>query len=164
MPTSLQFFRPYTLRFMDILSDQLLVRRAIPVKAIVTPLWKEEAQQQLQAQINQFDGQLQQLELQVQQMMSELQRQMIGQPSDVLNAQIQDLQAQGNARKSELLEQKNQILQQLNQVQMLEMEQEVEQGQIDNFFHIQKGDHLIRKMQVEVVIRDGVVEDIRGEL
>jgi DNA primase large subunit len=89
---------------------------------------------------------------------------MIGQPSDVLNAQIQDLQAQGNARKSELLEQKNQILQQLNQVQMLEMEQEVEQGQIDNFFHIKKGDHLIRKMQVEVVIRDGVIEDIRGEL
>jgi Skp family chaperone for outer membrane proteins len=149
---------------MDILSDQLLVRRAIPVKAIVTPLWKEEAQQQLQAQINQFDGQLQQLELQVQQMMSELQRQMIGQPSDVLNAQMQDLQAQANARKSELLEQKNQILQQLNQVQLVEMEQEVEQGQIDNFFHLKKGDHLIRKMQVEVVIRDGVVEDIRGEL
>jgi regulator of protease activity HflC (stomatin/prohibitin superfamily) len=135
---------------MEILSDKLLVRRAIPVKAIVTPLWKEEAQQQLQAQINQFDGQLQQ--------------QMIGQPSDAMNAQIQDLQAQANARKSELLEQKNQILQQLNQVQLLEMEQEVEQGQIDNFFHLQKGDHLIRKMQVEVVLRDGVVEDIRGEL
>ncbi|MCG9892332.1 MAG: YlqD family protein [Thermosynechococcaceae cyanobacterium MS004] len=149
---------------MDILNDQLLLRRAVPVKAIVTPLWKEEAQQQLQAQINQFDTQLQQLELQVQQMMSELKRQLIGQPSDNLNAQIQDLQAQANAKKSELLEQKNQILQQLNQVQVLEFEQEVEQGQIDNFFYIKKGDHLIQRMQVEIVIRDGVVEDIRGEL
>lgn len=149
---------------MDIVSDQLLLRRAIPVKAIVTPLWKEEAQQQLQAQINQFDSQLQQLELQVQQMMTELQRQLLGQPSDALNAQIQDLQSQANARKSELLDQKNQVLQQLNQVQMLEMEQEVEQGQIDNFFYIQKGDHLIRRMQVEIVLRDGVVEDIRGEV
>jgi predicted RNase H-like nuclease (RuvC/YqgF family) len=149
---------------MDILSNQLLLRRALPVKAIVTPLWKEEAQQQLQAQINQFDTQLQQLELQVQQMMSELKRQLIGQPSDNMNAQIQDLQSQANARKSELLEQKNQILQQLNQVQVLEMGEEVEQGQIDNFFYLKKGDHLIQRMQVEIVIRDGIVEDIRGEL
>jgi predicted RNase H-like nuclease (RuvC/YqgF family) len=149
---------------MDISSNQLLLRRAIPVKAIVTPLWKEEAQQQLQAQINQFDTQLQQLELQVQQMMTELKRQLIGQPSDNMNAQIQDLQSQANARKSELLEQKNQVLQQLNQVQVLEMGQEVEQGQIDNFFYLQKGDHLIQRMQVEIVIRDGIVEDIRGEL
>lgn len=149
---------------MNILNDQLLLRRAVPVKAIVTPLWKEEAQQQLQAQINQFDSQLQQLELQVQQMMTELKRQMIGQPSDNMNAQMQDLQSQANARKSELLEQKNQILQQLNQVQVLEMNQEVEQGQIDNYFYIKKGDHLIQRMQVEIVIRDGIVEDIRGEL
>jgi predicted RNase H-like nuclease (RuvC/YqgF family) len=149
---------------MDIPSNHLLLRRALPVKAIVTPLWKEEAQQQLQAQINQFDTQLQQLELQVQQMMSELKRQLIGQPSDNMNAQIQDLQSQANARKSELLEQKNQVLQQLNQVQVLEMGQEVEQGQIDNFFYLKKGDHLIQRMQVEIVIRDGIVEDIRGEL
>jgi Skp family chaperone for outer membrane proteins len=149
---------------MDILSDQLLLSRRIPVKVIVTPLWKEEAQMQLQAQINQFDSQLQQLELQVQQMMTELQKQMLGQPSDAINAQIQDLQVQANARKSELLEQKNQVLQQLNQVQVLEMDQEVEQGQLDNFFHIKIGDHLIRKMQVEVVIRDGIVEEIRGEV
>lgn len=149
---------------MEIPSDQLLLRRPIAIKAIVTPLWKEEVQQQLQAQINQFDGQLQQLELQVQQMMTELQRQMIGQPSDAINAQIQDLQAQANARKSELLEQKNQVLQQLNQVQTVEMEQEVQQAELDNFFYLKKGDHLIRKMQVEVVIRDGVVEEIRGEL
>jgi hypothetical protein len=60
---------------MDILSDQLLLRRAIPVKAIVTPLWKEEAQLQLQGQINQLDSQLQQLELQIQQMMTELKKQ-----------------------------------------------------------------------------------------
>jgi hypothetical protein len=149
---------------MDILSDQLLLRRAIPVKAIVTPLWKEEAQLQLQGQINQLDSQLQQLELQIQQMMTELKKQLIGQPSGAVNDQIQDLQVQGNARKSELLEQKNQVLQQLNQIQVLDMEQEVEQGQIDNFFYIKKGDHLIRRMQVEVVLRDGIVEDIRGEI
>ena len=50
------------------------------------------------------------------------------------------------------------------QVQTLEMEKEVSQGQIDSFFNVAVGDHMIKKMQVEILLRDGVVEDIRGEL
>ncbi|NJK40316.1 MAG: hypothetical protein HC934_01195 [Acaryochloridaceae cyanobacterium SU_2_1] len=155
---------------MEIPADQLLLKRPITVKAVVTPLWKDEAQQQLQGQINQLDGQLQQLDLQVQQMISELKKQSVqiigveASTQDPTQAQIQDLQLQANNRKSEFLDQKNQILQQLNQVQGLEFEQEVEQGQIDSFFYIKKGDHLIRRMQVEILLRDGVVEDIRGDL
>ncbi len=154
---------------MDIPNDQLLLKRAMTVKAIVTPRWKEEAQQQLQAQINQLDGQLQQLELQIQQMTAEIRKQgiqIIGAEGSGPNteAQIQNLQAQGNAKKNELLEQKNQILQQLNQVQNLNIDDEVEQGQIENFFHIKKGDNLVQKMQVEIVIKDGIVLDIRGEV
>ncbi len=156
---------------MDVPTDQLLLRRAVTVKAVVTPRWKEEAQQQLQAQINQLDGQLQQLEMQAQQMINELKKQSIkiigaesAEPSEQVQAQIQNIQLQANNRKSELLEQKNQILQQLNQVQLLQMDQEVEQGQIDSFFTVQKGDHLVRRMQVEILLRDGVIEDIRGEV
>jgi YlqD protein len=155
---------------MDILKNQLLMRRAVAVKAVVTPRWKDEAQQQLQANLNQFDMQLQQLELQAQQMMTEIRKQgiqIIGaeglQPEGIQN-QIQELQAQVNGRKTELLEQKNQMLQQLNQVQLLQLEQEVDQGQIDNFFYVQEGDNLIQKMQVEILLRDGVVEQIRGVL
>ena len=55
-------------------------------------------------------------------------------------------------------------VQQLQQVQMLEMDQEVNQGQLDSFFNLNKGDNLIQKMQVEVLIKDGVVEDIRGAI
>jgi hypothetical protein len=156
---------------MNLSSDQLLLQRAINVKAVVTPRWKEEAQQQLQAQINQVDMQLQQLELQAQQMIAEMRKQgiqIVGaegiQPSDDVQAQIQELQLQVNNRKSELLEQKNQVLGQLNQIQLLQFEQEVDQGQINNFFYIQEGDNLIQKMQVEILLRDGVVEKIRGEL
>jgi hypothetical protein len=155
---------------MDIPKNQLLMRRAVAVKAVVTPRWKDEAQQQLQANLNQFDMQLQQLELQAQQMVTEIRKQgiqVIGaenlQPDNV-QAQIQELQIQFNSRKSELLDQKNQMLQQLNQVQLLQLEQEVEQGQIDNFFYMQEGDNLIQKMQVEILLRDGVVEQIRGML
>jgi hypothetical protein len=156
---------------MDIPTNQLLMRRAVAVKAVVTPRWKDEAQQQLQANLNQFDMQLQQLELQAQQMVTEIRKQgiqIVGaeglQSTDSVQAQIQELQMQVNTQKTQLLEQKNQMLQQLNQIQLLQLEQEVEQGQIDNFFYVQEGDNLIQKMQVEILLRDGVVEQIRGIL
>jgi hypothetical protein len=69
-----------------------------------------------------------------------------------------------NEQKSKFLDQKNQSLQQLQQIQTLELEQEVSQGQIESVFAVEKGDNLIRKMQVEVILRDGVIEEIRGEI
>lgn len=156
---------------MHVPTDQLLLKRNINVKAIVTPRWKEEAQQQLQGQLNQTDAQLQQLEVQAQQIMTEVQKQgiqIVGttgvQPTDAIQAQLNDVQVQVNNQRSELLERKNQALQQLQQLQLLELNQEVSQGQIDSFFPVRQGDNLIQKMQVEILLRDGVVEEIRGEL
>lgn len=52
----------------------------------------------------------------------------------------------------------------MQQVQLLELEQEVVQAQMESFFRIEKGENLVQKLNVEIVVRDGVVEDIRGEL
>ena len=145
-------------------NTQLLLKRAINVKVIVTPRWKEEAQQQLQAQINQLDSQLQQLEMQGQRMIGELQKQNIQPPGPQVSQQIENIKLQVNQKKSELLEQKNQSLQQLQQVQLLELEKEVNQGQIESIFTVETGDNLIKKMQVEVLLRDGVIQEIRGEV
>jgi hypothetical protein len=49
-------------------------------------------------------------------------------------------------------------------VQLLELEQEVAQGQMESFFTLEKGDNLVKKLNVEIVVRDGVVEEIRGEI
>ena len=95
------------------MEPQLLLKRSINVKVVVTPRWKEEAQQQLQAQINQIDSQLQQLEMQGQRMVSEIQKQNLHPPGPQVVQQIENIQVQVNQRKSELLEQKNQNLQQL---------------------------------------------------
>jgi predicted RNase H-like nuclease (RuvC/YqgF family) len=149
---------------MDASQSLLVLRRSINVKAIVTPRWKEEAQQQLQAQINQLDSQLQQLEMQAQRMISEIQKQSLMPPGPETAQQIENIQGQVNQRKSEFLEQKNQVLQQLQQVQMLEMNQEVTQGQIESTFEVKVGDNLIEKMQVEILLRDGVIEEIRGSV
>jgi hypothetical protein len=144
--------------------DQLSLKRPVTIKAVVTPRWKEEAQQQLQAQINAIDGEMQQLDMQGNRAIAEIKKQSIQPPGPQVTQQIESIQAQVNERKSEMLEQKNQLLQQLQQVQVLEMNQEVNQGQIEGIFTIERGENLIQKMQVEVLLRDGVVEEIRGDL
>lgn len=149
---------------MDISNSQLLLKRAVSVKAIVTPRWKEEAQQQLQLQIDQLDSQLQQIEIQGQRMIAEVEKQNLKPLGPQAQQQVENLNAQIVQEKNKRLEQKNQILQQLQQVQQLELEQEVSQGQIDSFFNLKQGDNLIQKMQVEILLRDGEVIEIRGEL
>ncbi len=145
-------------------NPQLMLKRNVTIKAIVTPRWKEDAQTQLQSQMNQLDKQLQQLEMQGQRAVSEVQQQS-PQPQQGESPQpSENVKNEVNQKQRELLEQKNRILQQLQQVQQFEMEQEVNQGQVESFFQLEQGDNLIQKMQVEVVLRDGVVEEIRGQI
>lgn len=149
---------------MDDTQTSLLLKRPVTIKVIVTPRWKEEAQQQLQAQMVQIDAQIQQLETQGQRAIAEIQRQSLIPLPPAAAQQIDNIQIQVNQQKSEFLEQKNQYLQQLQQVQLLELNQEVVQAQLESFFRVEKGDNLVAKMNVELVLRDGIVEEIRGEI
>ena len=149
---------------MEEANTSLLLKRPVNVKVIVTTRWKEEMQQQLQAQISQIDNQTQQLDMQGQRAIAEIQKQSISPPGPEVTQQIDNIQLQVNQKKSELLERKNQFLQQMQQVQLLELDQEVVQAQMESFFRIEKGDNLVKKLNVEIVIRDGIVEEIRGEI
>ena len=149
---------------MDDAQTSLLLKRPVTIKVIVTPRWKEEAQQQLQAQMVQIDAQIQQLESQGQRAIAEIQRQSLIPLPPADAQQIDNIQIQVNQQKSEFLEQKNQYLQQLQQIQLLELNQEVAQAQLESFFRVEKGDNLVAKMNVELVLRDGIVEEIRGEI
>ena len=145
-------------------TSNLMIQRQVNIKAIVTPRWKEEAQQALQTQLNQVDGQLQGLDMQLQQVLTDMQKQSIQPPGPDTLQQMEGVKMQFNQGKSELLEQKNQVLQQLQQVQTLSIEQQVDQGQVVSNFAIQVGDNLISKMNVEILLRDGIVEEIRGDI
>ena len=149
---------------MDEINTSLLLKRPVNLKVIVTARWKEEMQQQLQSQINQLDNQIQQLEMQEKRAISELQKQSTSSSSSQVVQQIDNINLQANQKKNEILEQKNQFLQQIQQVQVVELDQEVVQGQIENFFQAKKGDNLIQKLNIEIVIRDGVIEEIRGDI
>jgi DNA anti-recombination protein RmuC len=148
---------------MDYSNTSLLLKRPVTVKAIVTAQWKEEVTQQLQKQVAQLDQQMQQLEMQGKRTIEEITKQG-GAATAQVQKQAENIQGQVNQKKAEMLEKKNQFLQQLQQIQLLELDQEVVQAQMESFFRLEQGDNLVNKLNVEVVLRDGVVEEIRGEV
>lgn len=142
------------------MSQKLILKRPVNVKVIVTPTWQDEAQKQIQAQITQIDQQMLQLDQQGQSAIAEIKQQASLQAPQ----QIENIQAQVNQKKGEMLQQKNQLLQQMQQVQLLELGQEVFQAQMESYFEVQVGDNLVQKLNVEIILRDGVIEEIRGNL
>jgi hypothetical protein len=143
---------------------KLSIKRTITVRAVVTPRWKEDAERELSNAVSGTDGQLAQLEQEGQQLIDEIRRQSANPLDPRVQDQVASVQQQVGAKRAELEEQKRQILDQQAQVRTLEMEQVVEQGQLESFCDVQVGDNLVAKMQVAVLVRDGVIEAIEGEL
>ena len=138
----------------------LSIKRSITIRAVVTPAWKEEAERELSAGISTTDQQLAQLEQEGQQVVDDVRRQSANPLDPRVQEQVAQVQQQVAAKRAELEEQKRNLLQQQAQVRELEMEQLVDQGQLESFCDIQVGDNLVSKMQVAVVVRDGVIEAI----
>ena len=140
--------------------NTLTINRSITIRAVVTPAWKEEAERELSNGIATSDQQLAQLEQEGQQVVDQVRRQSANPLDPRVQDQVAQVQEQVAAKRSELEEQKRNLLQQQAQVRELEMDQIVEQGQLDSFCDIKVGDNLVSKMQVSVVVRDGVIESI----
>ena len=138
----------------------LSIKRSITVRAVVTPSWKEEAEKELSNAISSTDQQLAQLEQEGQQVVNDVRSQSANPLDPRVQDQVAQVQQQVAAKRAELEEQKRNLLQQQTQVRDLQMEQIVEQGQIDSFCDIKVGDNLVSKMQVAVVVRDGVIQEI----
>ena len=139
----------------------LSIKRSITIRAVVTPAWKEEAERELSAGIATTDQQLAQLEQEGQQVVDDVRRQSANPLDPRVQEQVAQVQQQVAAKRAELEEQKRNMLQQQALVRELEMEQIVDQGQLESFCDIQVGDNLVSKMQVAVVVRDGVIESIQ---
>ena len=139
------------------------IKRSINVRAVVTPSWKEEAEREISSAIATSDAQLAQLEKEGQQVVDGLRTQSATPLAPTILEQLAQVQQQVAAKRSELEEQKRNLLQQQAQVRELEMEQVVEQGQIESFCDLKVGDNLVSKMQISLLVRDGVVESINQD-
>ena len=143
--------------------NSITIKRSITIRAVVTPSWKEEAEREISSAIATSDEQLAQLEKEGQQVVDGLRTQSANPLDPRIQEQVAQVQQQVAAKRSELEEQKRNLLQQQAQVRELEMEQVVEQGQIESFCDPEVGDNLVSKMQISLLVRDGVVESINQD-
>ncbi len=143
--------------------SSISIKRSITIRAVVTPSWKEEAEREISSAIATSDQQLAQLEKEGQQVVDGLRTQSANPLDPRVQEQVAQVQQQVASKRSELEEQKRNLLQQQAQVRELEMEQIVEQGQLDSFCDLKVGDNLVSKMQVSLLVRDGVIESINQE-
>ena len=146
-----------------IVESSISIKRSVTIRAVVTPSWKEEAEREISSAIATSDQQLAQLEKEGQEVVDGLRTQSANPLDPRIQEQVAQVQQQVAAKRSELEEQKRNLLQQQAQVRELEMEQVVEQGQIESFCDLKVGDNLVSKMQISLLVRDGVVETIEQD-
>ena len=140
--------------------DSISIKRSIAIKAIVTPTWKQDAENEISKAISSMDQQLSQLEQEGQQVVSNIRSQAANPLDPRVQEQVGQIQQQIAAKRNELEEQKRNLLQQQNQVRDLKMDDIVDQGQIDSFCDVSVGDNLIKKMQVSITVKDGIIQSI----
>ena len=140
--------------------DKISIKRSILIKAVVTPTWKEDAENELSKAISTTDQQLSQLEQEGQQVVSNIRSQSVNPLDPRVQEQVGQIQQQVAAKRTELEEQKRNLLQQQNQVRELKIDEIVEQGQVDSFCDVSVGDNLIKQMQVSITVKDGIIQSI----
>ena len=141
----------------------LSIKRSISIRAVVTPSWKDEAEKEISKAISTSDQQLAQLEEEGQQVVNEVRNQSANPLDPRVQEQVSQVQQQVSSKRSELEEQKRNLLQQQTQVRELEMGDIVEQGQLESFCDLKVGDNLVEKMQVSVLVKDGIVQAIEND-
>ena len=142
--------------------ETLTIKRTISIKAIVTSTWKQDAENELSKAISSTDQQLSQLEQEGQQVVSNIRSQSINPLDPRVQEQVGQIQQQVAAKRNELEEQKRNLLQQQNQVRELKFDDIVDQGQVDSFCDVSVGDDLIKKMQVSITVKDGIIQSIEN--
>ena len=140
--------------------DSISIKRSIAIKAIVTPTWKQDAENEISKAISSTDQQLSQLEQEGQQVVSNIRSQAANPLDPRVQEQVGQIQQQIAAKRNEFEEQKRNLLQQQNQVRDLKMDDIVDQGQIDSLCDVSVGDNLIKKMQVSITVKDGIIQSI----
>ena len=142
----------------------LTIKRTITVRAVVTPRWKEDAEREIANALADAEAQLAQLDQEGQQLIDEIRRQSANPLDPRVQDQVGSVQQQVAAKRAELEEQKRQMLEQQRQVRELELEQVVEQGQVESLCEVRVGDSLVDILQAAVLVRDGVIEAIQGDV
>jgi hypothetical protein len=133
--------------------ETITIIRRIKVKAIVTERLKQELVQQIQEGIKKMEMELSFLEQRNKKALTEL--------TLKASPQVQAVREQFEWEKKKREEGKAALLEQLKKINVLEEGQEVLQGEVEGPVEIKLGDSWDGVLDKEIVIKDGVVVNIR---
>lgn len=131
----------------------MLIHRKIQVKTIVTEGFKESLLRELQENIKKIEAELSFLEQKGKKTITEL--------TIKASPQVQAVREQLEWEKRKREETKINLTQQLKQVSELQIGVEVLQGEVDGPIEIEVGTKWNDVFQQEIVLKDGIVVEIR---
>ncbi len=133
--------------------ESLTVKRQVTVKAKVTDTFKKAAAAKIQETIKKLDLELANIEFQLKRTVAELEK---------LNPQgISAAKQHYEKEHDKRLRAKEQLTQEIKQLGKIPIGSEVVQGTLDNFTEIKVGDRWTDLFNVEIVVCDDQVTEIR---
>ncbi len=138
--------------------EDLMLQRTVTVKVIVTEDFKKYLIAELDRAIRNLDNQVETLEKQGKQLMESLKKQ-----GEKTVKQVSAIAQQINLDKQQESLAKEELKKKIEDAKALKIGSEFVQGTINGWASVKKGDNLYKKLgAVEVVIKDGVVQEIKG--
>lgn len=135
------------------LLNRITITRPVLIKAIVTEQYKQQTAAGLQQELAALDASLAAVKQRLQQLAAP-------EAAAEQNA-LRQLRRQLEENWRKTAEKRNQLLEQLKALARLPLGAEVVQGRAESLVEVGPGDDLGAIMQVEIVVRDGVIEQIR---
>ena len=132
------------------------LKRVVMVKAIVTEAFKENLVRELERAVKNLDAELQRMEFQGKKYLEDLKKKGMGQQFNAFKQQLTNERTRQSAAKGDLLAK-------IEQAKALELNTEFIQGPIEGPVEVALGDNLYKKVgAAEVIVKDGIVQEIRG--
>lgn len=133
----------------------LTVKRSVAVIAIVTEKFKEEVVAELREAVDATQQKIDRMEFQARRYLADVQK------TDLNQAMAVRQQIEAEKQKHEAL--KKEFLDKITEIDGLEIGSEYPRGTMEGLGEIQEGDNLAEKLgKAEVVIKDGVITEVRG--
>lgn len=138
--------------------QSISLRRQVTIVAIVTEQFRQQATAELQAGLQQMDMEAQQLEFQGKRALTDFEKRGASAP------ELENIKEQIEEQRQRIKSQKAELLAKLDMIGKLDIGSEFIQGTVDNFVDVKVGDHIYAKLaNPQVIVKDGIVQEIRGE-
>lgn len=132
------------------------LKRVVMVKAIVTEAFKDNLVKELDRAIKNLDTQAQQMDLQAKSYMEDLKKKGMVSQMTAFKHQLDEEKGRQAAARADLLAK-------VEEARKLVLNTEFIQGPLEGPITVKAGDNLYKKIgAAEIVVKDGVVQDIRN--